>query len=131
MHLVCGFAAMALWCGSTALHCRVCLRVAGVVRAAPREVAALLHCTPSSACVILLALLGGARSLSQPGMSKRVRFALFVFAGSSYHARFVLAGQAELAACNTLAHPQIASTRSIRPRLMYRMRYISETQVQL
>ena len=37
-----GFAAMALCCCSTALHCRGCLRVAGVVRAAPREVA-LLH----------------------------------------------------------------------------------------
>ena len=36
------FEAMALCCGSTALHCRVCLRVGGVVGAAAREVA-LLH----------------------------------------------------------------------------------------
>ena len=82
-----------------------------------REAAALLHCTLSlsSVCVFLLALLGGARSLSQPGMSKRSRLPYLCSQG----ARITLVvcwGQAELAVCKTLAHPQIASICGIRPR---------------
>ena len=77
---------------------------------------ALRHCTLSSACVSLLALLGGARSLSQQDMSKRVRVPYFVSRRSSNHAVCLLGSRAELAACKTLAHPQIASARDIRPR---------------
>ena len=119
MHLFCVFASMALFCCSTALHCRVCLRVGGVVGAAAREVAlhALLHWLWSLCLWLLWAVLVHSTSEICPRRVRRVPY--FLLAGVRVALVCVLllwSCKAELAACKTLAHPNFASTCDIRPR---------------
>ncbi len=63
-----------------------------------------LHCPAALAGAVSLLLWAVLVRSSQRDMSKTSAFALFCVAGSAYYASFCSPGQAELAACKTLAH---------------------------